>query len=326
MRAIAVLLAAVSAAGCVTTQPPRPEEMGAAFGRVEYVENGKELSFGASLTRQDLLWVVVRPDAGGEVQSVRVESDGSFYLALPAGKHVFVAYTRTLQEFAPGRKYSAGRVMAAFSVVKGEAVYIGDLRVERGGTTGRTEIVDREEDTRQRLAARLAEAALAPGKGLMRPEQPPGRFARVTAICGGSWGIECDANHRGVRPLQPNAMAWTYPPVESVTPLLEWTRSSRAGVTYDVAVYEYIYVLGTGRGVRGAVLAYAEGLEEPRYTPSALQRGERYEWSVRLRDGDTVSTWSTTSQSAVFPVLAPAVVGVGGGSSFGQYFGFEIRR
>jgi hypothetical protein len=323
---MAVLLAVVSAAGCVTTQPPRPEEMGAAFGRVEYVENGKEVSFGASWTRQDILQVIVRPAAGGEVKSVPVESDGSFYLELPAGKHVFVGFMRTLREFAPGAKYSVGRVMAAFSVAKGEAVYIGDVRVERGGTMGRTAIVDREENTRQRLAARLAEAALAPGKRLMRPEQPPGRFAQVTAICGGSWGIECDANHRGVRPLQPNGFAWTFPPVESVTPLLEWTRSSRARVTYDVAVYEYIYVGGPGGGLRGPVLAYAEGLEEPRYTPPALQRGERYEWSVRLRDGDTVSTWSTTSQSAVFPVLAPVMVGVGGGSSFGQYFGFEIRR
>jgi hypothetical protein len=129
-------------------------------------------------------------------------------------------------------------VIGAFSVARGAAVYIGDLRVERRGAATRTVIVDREESTRQRVAARLAEAKLAPSKGLMRPAQNPGRFTRVTAICGGSWGIECDGNHHGVRPLEPNAMAWTYPQVDSVTPFLEWTPSSRSEVTYDVAVYE----------------------------------------------------------------------------------------
>jgi hypothetical protein len=87
-----------------------------------------------------------------------------------------------------------------------------------------------------------------------------------------------------------------------------------------------VYVWGTGAGVRGPVLAYAEGLQKPRYTPPALQRGQRYEWSVRLRDGDTVSTWSTTSQTAIAPVLFPGMVFVGGGSSFGQYFGFAILK
>jgi hypothetical protein len=76
-------------------------------------------------------------------------------------------------------------------------------------------------------------------------------------------------------------------------------------------------------------VSLAATLLKPSYrAPSrgALQRGQRYEWSVRLRDGDTVSTWSTTSHTAIAPVLFPGMVFVGGGSSFGQCFGFEILK
>jgi hypothetical protein len=310
-------LAALSVAGCVT---PPPQEMGAAFGRVEYLEDGRQVSFGTEFLTSDGVRVLFRPAAGGGVTSAYVASDGSFYVPLPAGEHVFLGYRR-------GRKVgtrttsTAGRVVGAFVVAKGEAVYIGDLRIEAVGRDSRWNIVDREGSTRERLAPRLTEAKLPSVKRLMRPEQPPGRYTRVTPICGGSWGIQCDSHHQGVTPVQPDGFPWTFPPVGSVTPLLEWTASSRREVTYDLAIYERLDI-----GVRGAVLAYAEGLQKPRYTPGPLQRGQRYEWSVRLRDGDTVSTWSTTNQTTVIVVPIPGLFMAGGGSSSGTYFGFEIPR
>jgi hypothetical protein len=319
MRAMAVLLAAVGAAGCATTEAPRPEEMGAAFGRVEYLEEGKAVTFGETFFTRSGLRLFVRPAAGGKVQWFDVEAEGSFYLPLPAGEHVLVGYARSAKT-GPRVYRKTASLMAAFVVAKGEAIYIGDLRVETRGPAVRTTIVDQEETTRERVAAGLAAAKLSPGKRLMRPEQQPGRFTAVTAICGKSWGIECDGNHHGVRPLQPNAFAWTYPTVESLTPLLEWTPSSRSDVTYDVAVYESVL------GMRASLLAYAEGLRQPRYTPPSLPSGERYQWTVRLRSADTVSSWSTTSQIAYFPVLLPGAFFMGGGSSSGQYFGFETPK
>jgi len=324
----ASLLTAFLVTGCATPVPP--EEMGAAFGRVQYLQDGAEVTFESSprlapFIRQDVLRIVVRPAAGGEAHSVPVESDGSFYLPLPAGEHLLIGYQRTWSQDwkDPLRRYSAGRIMAPLSVTKREAIYLGDLRIERRGRAARIDVLDQEESTRQRLAPRLAEGKLTLRKALARPEQQPGRFARVTAICGGSWAIACDGNHHGVRPLQPNALAWTYPQVDSVTPSLEWTPSSRAGVTYDVALYEYIEGFGSPQGLLGPLVAYAERLQDPRYTPPALKRGQGYRWSVRLRDGDTVSSWSTTSQTAVLPAVLPGMFFLTGGSSSGQIFGFE---
>jgi hypothetical protein len=314
MRAIAVLWTTLLVGGCATTPV---EEMGAAFGRVQYLENGKEVGLTVGFFKQDSARLIVRR-VGGDAQAVPIEGDGAFYLPLPVGEYVFVAYRRGSQ-VAGRSSETTYRVMAAFSVAKAQAVYIGDLRVDRVGKAARIGIVDREDDAREGLAPRLAEAKLTLAKGLMRPEQPPGRFSRVTAICGGSWGIQCEGNHHGVRQLEPGAFAL---PLDSVTPLLEWTPSSRSDVTYDVAIHERLDL-----GVRGAVLVYAEGLSRPRYTPPALERGQRYEWSVRLRDGDTVSTWSTTGHSAYFPVILPGVfVGGFGGSGSAQYFSFEILK
>jgi hypothetical protein len=61
---------------------------------------------------------------------------------------------------------------------------------------------------------------------------------------------------------------------------------------------------------------YAEGLTEPRFTPSApLRPDKKYEWSVRLRRGDTVSSWSTTSFSLNLLIA--------GRSNSRSVFGFE---
>jgi hypothetical protein len=59
-------------------------------------------------------------------------------------------------------------------------------------------------------------------------------------------------------------------------------------------------------------VSYAEGLKEPRYAPKTpLEPGRRYQWSVRLRDGDTVSSWSTTGYNWIVR------------TGYGQYFAFE---
>jgi len=122
-----------------------------------------------------------------------------------------------------------------------------------------------------------------------------------------------------VEPLKPAGTAQGFPVTENLTPPLEWKPSSRPGVAYDVAIFESLtFKYGAAGNVprmRGALVAYAEGLREPRYSPLApLQPAKKYEWTVRLRDGDTVSSWSATSYF-VFAIVAAA-------SGSGQGFGF----
>ena len=80
------------------------------------------------------------------------------------------------------------------------------------------------------------------------------------------------------------------------------------------------------RDLPGALVAYAEGLREPRWSPPSLQPGRLYQWTVRLRDGDTVSSWSTTEQHAAEAFLFTPFVELlmsGAPRRDPKYFGFQ---
>ena len=212
--------------------------------------------------------------------------------------------------------------MATFAVPQaGQAVYLGELQVEAGKGGNRIRVADKyDEGGLSRFEARPDAGKFQSAKGLMVLEPPPGKFKHVLGICGGGWGIECTNEFRGVEPLAPEGTAHGYPVVAMLPPLLEWKPSSSPGVTYDVAVYEshattpLSELSAVNSRIRGAIVAYAEGLAEPRFAPTGLMRNRTYEWSVRLRDGDTVSSWSTTSRST-FVIIAAS-------RGSGQFFGF----
>ena len=291
---------------------------GRAFGQFRYVEDGKEVTWGSVFPSTDSLTLFVRPAGGGQMQYMDVPADGGFFWPLKGGDYTIVGFQLARRGGATVTRTM--RLMAGFSVPQaGQAVYIGDLLLESRAGASRVEVLDRYEVARQRVEQRLAAAKLAAAKGLMQVEAPPGRHGRITAICAAAWAVGCDSDYQGVRPLQPEGTERSYVRVANLTPALEWKPPGRPGATYDVAIYEsldFSYGLsGSVRGLRGALVAYAEGLAEPRYVAPPLEAGKRYQWSVRLRDGDTVSSWSTTSYS-LFLLIA-------GRRTSGQYFAFE---
>ena len=316
---IAVLLA--SLLGCA--QPPVQESVataeagyGRAFGQLRYVEDGKQVTWGSLFPSTDSLTLFVR-SATGQVQYMDMPAHGEFFWPLQRGDYTILGFELARRGGATFTR--SGRLMARFSVPQGQAVYIGELRMEARGGASRTEVLDGYEAALPLVEQRIAAARLTPAKALMQLEAPPGRYSRVTSICAAAWAIGCDSDYQGVRPLQPAGTERSPVRVKGLTPLLEWKPSGTPGTSYDVAIYESLdfqYGLhGSVRGLRGALVAYAEGLREPRYAAPALQAGKRYQWSVRLRDGDTVSTWSTTSYS-LFILIA-------GRKSSGQFFAFE---
>lgn len=318
-----LLLAACGATAPVDEKAATAESgYGRAFGRVSYLEDGKAVGWASTLTSTNSLTFFVRSARTGQMQYMEIPDDGSFFWPLERGEYVIVGYQLARRSIPASTR--TGRLMATFSVPQaGQAVYIGDLLIETGRRGGRIDVMDRYQPALERAGARIAEGKLTPAQGLMRPEQAPGQFRRVTDICGAAWGIECDANYRGVQPVAPEGTAWNYSATKDLAPLLEWKPSGRPEVTYDVAIYESLEFMfgatGGVKGLRGTRVAYAEGLREPRYVPATpLEPAKRYEWTVRLRDGDTVSSWSTTSYS-FFAVIAAR-------RAFGQYFGFETPR
>ena len=294
---------------------------GRAFGRVSYVEDGKEKDWSASLTSTDLIRLFVRSNRTGQIHYLLIEGNGGFFWPLQAGDYVMVGY-QSVHHRMLNTQSRTGRLWAAFSIPKpGQAVYLGDLRIEVDKTGNRVDFADRYADALARDDSRLKQAKLEAVKGLMRPEGKVGNYTRVTTICGQEWGVKCDMNNQGVEPLRPEGTARGFPLAESLTPLLEWKPAGRPEITYDVAVFESIaFALigtpGVSQRISGAAVAYAEGLRQPRFMPAtALQPGKEYEWTVRFRDGDTVSSWSGAGSFAFLVVVTSA--------GTGQNFGFS---
>lgn len=318
-----LLGACTGLAGCAQQaaheSPATPEaRQGAVFGRVEFHQEGKEVLWTRS-PFDDELTLFVRAAGTSRIQHFDIEGDGSFFWPLQPGEYELVGFQVTRK--AIRGPSSPGRLMLKFSVPSAEqAGYVGDLRIERAKDRYRFAVLDREGAARERFGERLSSAKLQASKVLMLLEDD-GRFKQITPICGGSWGIECTQVHRGVTPLQPDATAWSFSEVRTLTPLLEWQPPRRSGLAYDVAIYEslsFSFGWRSVSGLRGTRVAYAEGLREPRYTPPPLKPGKQYEWTVRLRNGETVSEWSTTGY-AFWAVVA-------WGSSSGRFFGIATPQ
>lgn len=202
----------------------------------------------------------------------------------------------------------------------GQAAYIGDLRLAVEKSRFRFGVADRYDDALKKVEARLAEAKVEPVKALMQSERRLGEYKRTLGICAKDWGIECNRKLQGVEPVLPENTLGGFPTVSNLTPSFEWKPSTADGVAYDVAIYESLALAGFdslpgAAKQRGRLAAYVEGLREPKFqlgTP--LQPNKRYFWSVRLRNGDMVSGWSTSSYFAFF------IVGWASGS--GDWFGF----
>ena len=312
---VAVLAVVLALAACQNMPQGLPDDAaatvaagyGRAFGRLEYLEDGKD---GRSALESMRLFL--RSGAGGQIQPVFLQADGQFYWPLLPGDYVILGYQ--LRHFMGSSR--TGRLAVAFSVPSaGQAVYIGDLRIRAERNRHRFEIVDRYPEATKSIETRLAAGGFQPLRSPMRLEGPVGNYARVSAICSPAWGLQCTSRHRGVEPLRPKNTDQGMPLTDAVVPLLEWKPVARTGVSYDIAIYESVTLLwGLAANqqvsrLRGTLVDYAEGLAEPRYTPRKLEPAKAYEWTVRLREGDSVSSWSSIGtvmmDGAVFGFVTP---------------------
>lgn len=279
---------------------------GGVFGRFVVTESGKEADLG--FFAGDLK-VRLRSFKTEEIEAISVRGDGSFYWTLKPGDYVIQALLF--------REHTV-RLWSSFTVPEpGKAAYLGDLSVMFDRGNFRFALADRY-DERLKQAAGKAE----PVKDLMRAEERPGApYRTVLPVCSTYWGLDCDKTHQGVVPVAPAGADEGYPVTSSLTPLLEWRPAKLEGVTYEVAVYEAFLLPGyidmpKAQRDRGKLLFFKDGLTEPRcQLETPLPAGKKYMWSVRMRGGETVSTWSTWSYF-VFLVVTSR-------SGYGVWFGFE---
>jgi len=292
-------------------QPPVTEEEGTVaagygrvFGRVQYSYNGEPMELGFAklgLARHDVT-LLMRPAGVDELHYMRPEADGTFSWPLKPGNYVLIGITAFHSDGA-FHEGTSRRYMAPITVVApGTALYIGDIRVRASRARYSMELVDEYDETLKRMQPRLASGKFQPAKALLEPEPPAGKYKSVRPICAAFWQLTCSGVNQGVELVAPVGTGPFAPTTESLTPLLEWKPSPRKDVSYDVVIYESISFHNQLTGERvaqmlGPRVAYAEGVTESKFVPGALAPGKKYAWSVRLRNGETVSTWSSLAFS-----------------------------
>lgn len=312
-------LAVLALGGCASA--PRMEDVddlapGAtvAFGTAEVVVDGKVQKFGSIWTRNDF-FLLVLPEDSDEAISASVRDDGRFYWPLDPGRYTLLGYA-----WLEGGSRMTGPVDGYFVVPEsGEDVYIGHLAFVGPKQNLEFLLRDTYDEARTAYEARFPQRAGRSVSGLLKPEERIGNYTRVVGPCAEQWGVDCSGRYAGVTPTGPASGTSGFPLVETTTPEFRWVACGLPGAHYDVAVHRVAkYNVGGVKDLltRGHLAAYAEDLATPYWKPDTpLDPDTRYFWSVRMRDGDTVSGWSTERQSTFLIVYSSW--------SFGNLFEFR---
>jgi len=313
------LLVTLALGGCASA--PRMEgvaDLGPdatmAFGSAKVVVDGKEQSFGSRWTRNDF-FLLVLPDGSDQAITAEVKGDGPFYWPLEPGRYTILGYA-----WFEGSARRTGSVSGHFTVPEtGEDVYIGDMILVGSKQSLEFGLRDAYDEAREAYETRFPMRKGRSATSLLAPLGRLGDYARVIAPCAEHWEVECSDRYFGVTPTGPTSSTSGFPVVTTLTPEFQWVGCGLSGARYDVAVYRVAtYNAGGVKDLqtRGHLAAYAENLAVPRWRPETpLDPDTRYFWSVRMRDGDTVSAWSTQGHSTFLLVYSSW--------SYGDWFEFK---
>jgi len=289
------------------------------FGNAEVWTDGEQETWGAKWTGHNNFYLAILPPNTNEAISYKLDKDGIFYWALEPGDYSIPGYHwQNLQ------MTRTGQIGAEFTVPEtGGDVYLGTLMFKGNAFFVVPSFEDRFDQVTPLYDAKFPSRKGTSIKQLMEPPQPIGSFTAVRGQCHDAWEIECDKRFDGVTPISPDVSQSGFPEATSLTPEFRWKASPRNDVSYDLIVYEAATYAISGALIpsymRGRIAAYEEGLAEPHWQPAVpFKPDTRYIWSVRLRDGDTVSSWSTQGHSTFLLVYAS--------SGSGQWFQFKTSQ
>lgn len=286
------------------------------FGSVEVYDDGKLQKWGTRFLGSDYFYLTILPPDSNEAITAKLPKDGNFFWPLSPGEYTLLGYmwdTETWQR--------SGDIGATFSVPEpGVDAYIGTI-VFRGNLGI---LVPRIEDRFAEIAAsydvKFPDRQGTAVKQFLEEPEPLGNFTAYRGPCHEAWNVDCSKQFQGVTPVTPDVSKSGFPSISSLTPEFRWKGCPRSDISYDLVLYEAAAFTYGGRMVpsytRGRIVAYAEDLKEPRWQPETpLKPDTRYIWSVRLREGSTVSGWSTQSHSTFLLVYMSA--------GYGQWFQFK---
>lgn len=311
---IAVIMSVVLL-GCTTTNKMEPaqslsKEQAIVYGKIDVIVDGKHIKMSTS-GFSSYLTIEFRQKGSSTIMEYKVDDTGYFYWALAPGEYEVLGTYGFSADVGPFDMMVplAQRVWIPFTTQPEKNLYLGDLTLE----------LSKNRPTKQRLNDNYSEAIKAlhkkyPGAQAQQLNEAaklaptePGTYTKVTHLCSGDWGNGCSS---GVTPTSPDRLEDVV--VASIAPTLRWVPWSIPDVKYDIAIYEAYdsnwrkvvldLLTGNKRWRRGRLMAYAQGLTKPRFKPNVpLQPDTTYLWSVRLRRGDSVSTWSQAKQTRFHP-------------------------
>ena len=274
------------------------------FGSVEVWSGDEQETWGTDWFGHSGFYLMILPPDTDEAITYRLDKDGMFFWALEPGEYTLLGY-----HWLDEGLHRTGGMGTTFEVpAAGGDVYLGTIVIRAIGPYLLSMFEDRFDFIAAQYDAKFPVRRGTTVKRLLEPADPVGSFEATREECDEAWNIECDKRYKGVTPISPKVTQSGFPTIESLTPEFRWKPCPKQGVSYDFVLYEaatYSFDQAIPRYMRGRLAAYEEGLTEARWQPDTpLKPDTRYFWSVRMREGDTVSHWSTQSHSTFLLIYA----------------------
>lgn len=317
MMLVILLFAGCSTAPAIYDVETVAENTQIVYGTVDvYGAKGKRQKWGMGWTGHNYFYLTILPAESSEAMTYKLDKDGRFYWALEPGDYKLLGY-----HWERKGGVSTGHLGADFSVPgSGDDTYLGALELRSFRVGLAPSVEDRFDQAARHYDTKYPQRKGTSVKRLIEIGKALGSVGSYLHQCHADWGIECTDRFKGITPVSPECKSSGFPVTSSLQPTFSWQSSSRGDVTYDLVLYEAaVYRVGgqlVNSYMRGHEAAYVEGIRESSWTPATpLKPDTRYFWSVRLRDGDTVSGWSTQSHFT-FMIVAWS-------SGYGQWFQFR---
>lgn len=270
------------------------------YGKVELIYEGKKVTNLQGLGKASGAGVVLLQPDQEMAELVPISGSGEFYWKVGPGEYTLVSF-----QYFGGSGRNNIHVGAKFIVPDAPAsIYIGDIIVAVKDYRNAIGIADRYDESIVRLHKEYPDHPAQTIRNLISLETTVGNFTAVRGACSAEWGVDCKGYQYGVAPLNPKHKTRGYTKINTLTPTFEWTASKRPEVHYDLIVRKSVTCEGLvmfKEGLHGDVVVYEQDLIQPSHTlKEPLEPNTNYIWSVRFREGDIVSPWSSTGHFRFF--------------------------
>jgi len=321
IRLLSLLSIFIVTVGCETApavQDVEQPEVGKSvvFGHVDVLVEGEIQKWGIGWTSSKYGYLIILPPDSNQAITYKIDDDGIFYWNFAPGEYQLLGF-----HYQKGNSYKVGIIGGSFSVPENtEAVYIGHVKINMVKGRYNTIVEDKLDELATSYKARFPGSTGGITQSLLQPPGKLGNFSGIVHECSEKWNVDCSGEFSGITPLTPVVETNQFIQTDTLTPVFSWKSAGNTEASYDLIVYEAAEYSKPGalinQMIKGRMVVYEEDLTEPTYKlKTPLKTDTKYYWSVRLRDGDLVSRWSSYSHSG-FYVFYTA-------SGYGQWFSFR---